>query len=97
MSVKGVLHFVLEGARKRKNYAKSDFMNLDFLVIGSTPLMIPTKLKKKKCVTIFRKDNSVVNLGHCHDNTKLCSFFLFSCVCVYVWFVLLQIYYVHSP
>lgn len=47
--------------------------------------MIPTKLKKS--VTIFKRDNSVVNLGHCHDNTKPCNFFLpfFPlCVCVCV-------------
>lgn len=30
------LHFVLEVARKRKNYAKSDPMNLGFLVIDGT-------------------------------------------------------------
>lgn len=35
MSMESVLHFVLEVARKRKNYAESDFMNLGFLLIES--------------------------------------------------------------
>jgi len=45
MSMENILHFDLEVARK--NYTKTEFMNLGFLVIERTYLMIPTKLKKK--------------------------------------------------
>lgn len=60
-------------------------MNLGFLVIERTYLMIPKKLKKK-IAAILKTDNSMVNLGHCHDNTNPCNcflpFFFFFCLCV---------------
>ena len=95
--MENVLHFDLEIARK--NYTKT--------VYGSwfpgdwKDLFNDSNKVKEKIGAILKTDNSMVNLGHCYDNTKPYNFFLpffppvcvFMCVCVCVCFILLQICY----